>query len=386
MTLKKAIYPPLNSTVTRFAQWLSNYTQFTNPPRRFYPQSPPGGKNYYSLQPIQLPSQEISEQPIALEMNCVYVVEGEEVPTDEFWAIRFTIVPFPPTQVEVVAECNHDSAKGYFEQLLRAIQRRWSASPESIEVTATGTPIEMACEGAEGEITFASQGEPIAGEDVNDSVPVVEKTTVPLEPWDVYSHLRDLCNNDPRFSIWGNVKTDEDLEKVTIWHTQAITQGKSPAGRHGIIGTVQLLPAGSNTVIMFVARDALHHEKITDGGQTLFQEFIRCANKHFDELTRQQVQAEPPKRTRANAGDAEPPFPGSPKTREGRQKWRESFRVIREIREEYRKLYDDGDTDEPNPSYDDLRDALARMPEWKKKPCLSTVRRIVRFGDKHPLE
>jgi len=105
-----------------------------------------------------------------------------------------------------------------------------------------------------------------------------------------------------------------------------------------------------------------------------------------DSLTSLKVQTEPPKRTRANAGDVEPPFPGSPKTREGRQKWRESFRVIREIREEYRKLYDDGDTDEPNPSYDDLRDALARMPEWKKKPCLSTVRRIVRFGDKRPLE
>jgi hypothetical protein len=38
----------------------------------------------------------------------------------------------------------------------------------------------------------------------------------------------------------------------------------------------------------------LHYEKITDGGRALFREFIRCANKHFDELTRQQAQAEPP--------------------------------------------------------------------------------------------
>jgi uncharacterized protein (DUF2132 family) len=105
-----------------------------------------------------------------------------------------------------------------------------------------------------------------------------------------------------------------------------------------------------------------------------------------DRLTSQQVQTEPPKRTRANAGDAEPPFSGFPKTQEGIQKWRESFRVIREKREEYRVLYNAGGTNEPNPSYDDLRDALARMPEWKKKPCLSTVQRIVRAGDKGLLE
>jgi len=103
------------------------------------------------------------------------VVEGEKAPTDEFSAIRFTIVPFPPNQVEVVAECNHDSAKGYFGQLLRTIQRRWSASPESIEVTATGTPVETACEEVEGTIT--SQNEPAAEEGTNDLAPVVEKIT-----------------------------------------------------------------------------------------------------------------------------------------------------------------------------------------------------------------
>jgi hypothetical protein len=198
----------------------------------------------------------------------------------------------------------HEPVKGYFEMLLRAITRRWSVSPDMIELTGTGTPAETVLEEVERKVI--SQSGPTAGEDADDSNPVVEQITVPLERWDVYSHLRALCNNDPRFSIWGNVKTDEDLENVTIWHTQAITQGKSPAGRRGIIGTVQLLPAGSDTVIMFVAKDALHYEKITDGGKVLFREFIQLVKRHFDELTRQQVRTEPSPPTEDSAVDLPP--------------------------------------------------------------------------------
>jgi hypothetical protein len=70
-----------------------------------------------------------------------------------------------------------------------------------------------------------------------------------------------------------------------------------------------------------------------------------------------------------------------PSTHDARTKWRRSYEVICDRRKEYRKLYEDGETDEPNPSIDDLRDALASMPEWRRKPSRSTVHRITKAGD-----
>jgi hypothetical protein len=71
-------------------------------------------------------------------------------------------------------------------------------------------------------------------------------------------------------------------------------------------------------------------------------------------------------------------FPEQPQTLE---KWRKSFQVILKTREEYSQRYENMDTEEPNPSIDDLRDALATMPEWGKKPSRSTVQRIKKAGD-----
>lgn len=82
----------------------------------------------------------------------------------------------------------------------------------------------------------------------------------------------------------------------------------------------------------------------------------------------------------ASAPSGTPPS-GFPKTPQTREKWRSSYALIRDRRREYKEEYDQGDTEEPNPLIDDLRDALALMPEWKKKPSASTVRRIAKAGD-----
>lgn len=73
--------------------------------------------------------------------------------------------------------------------------------------------------------------------------------------------------------------------------------------------------------------------------------------------------------------------PWFPKTKEVIAKWKRSFVVILEIRQKYSELYNEGQTDDPNPSKEDFRDALAGMPDWKKKPSLSTVERITLAGD-----
>jgi hypothetical protein len=70
-----------------------------------------------------------------------------------------------------------------------------------------------------------------------------------------------------------------------------------------------------------------------------------------------------------------------PKTEKTRKKWCKSYDRIQEMRANYQDLYENGETDEPNPSVADLQDALATMPEWVKKPDPSTVRRIRMAGD-----
>jgi hypothetical protein len=94
----------------------------------------------------------------------------------------------------------------------------------------------------------------------------------------------------------------------------------------------------------------------------------------------------PPQDAGRGVGDKKPPFPGFPMTLEGVEKWRQSYRVILKTREEYRNQFDLGYTDDSDPHIDDLREALADMPEWTKRPGASTVRRIVRAGDGGLLE
>lgn len=110
----------------------------------------------------------------------------------------------------------------------------------------------------------------------------VERILVPLERWDVFSHLQALCNNDATFCIW-KAKTDEDLESLVVGDTQAIRRAGDEA-QGAIIGTVRLLPAGSDTVTMFVAKDAVFHEEIGDEGKALFRKFIQRVKNHFNDL------------------------------------------------------------------------------------------------------
>lgn len=70
-----------------------------------------------------------------------------------------------------------------------------------------------------------------------------------------------------------------------------------------------------------------------------------------------------------------------PKTKDGIEKWKKSYRKIQKKHKEYKESYANLDTKESKPSLDDLRDALAEMREWKKKPSTSTVHRIGQAGD-----
>jgi len=99
------------------------------------------------------------------------------------------------------------------------------------------------------------------------------------------------------------------------------------------------------------------------------------------EATAARGQAEAEATEAIENGQREPPFPGFPKSEAAIEKWRKSYRVICGIRREYRGLFEDDSTDDPNPTDDDLRGALANMSEWKKKPSLITVQRIKRAGD-----
>jgi hypothetical protein len=87
-----------------------------------------------------------------------------------------------------------------------------------------------------------------------------------------------------------------------------------------------------------------------------------------------------------DVGGARPLPSWFPKTEKSRERWRRSYSVIVEKRQEYRADYDDARTDDPNPYIDDLRDALSVLPEWKKKPTRKTVSHIIEAGDNGWLE
>jgi hypothetical protein len=86
--------------------------------------------------------------------------------------------------------------------------------------------------------------------------------------------------------------------------------------------------------------------------------------------------------TEAAIGDGEVKLlPGYPKTRKTQDRWRESFQCILDLREEFREQFEEGYTENPDPSLDDCREALASMSIWKKRPSASTVSRIMKYGD-----
>jgi hypothetical protein len=124
-----------------------------------------------------------------------------------------------------------------------------------------------------------------------------------------------------------------------------------------------------------VSEKALTGRGLVDQHLNADQQQAESSEKDTIDSISQEMQTGP------TASDREIPFPGFPRTEAGVEKWRKSYQIIRSKRAEYRELYDRCDTDEPNPSIDDLRVALSDMKEWKKKPGYSTVRRIIRAGD-----
>jgi len=150
-----------------------------------------------------------------------------------------------------------------------------------------------------------------AWEGIGEPARLVERITAPFGRPEIYNHLRALCNHDARFSIL-NPEADREPQNLPIGDAQAIRQ-RDGISVGAIIGTVQLLPAGSDTSIVFVAEDALFHGEITDEDQDLFREFVRCVKRTVATLTHQQAQTETlPVKENAIAVSASPPVQSEP--------------------------------------------------------------------------
>lgn len=59
-------------------------------------------------------------------------------------------------------------------------------------------------------------------------------------------------------------------------------------------------------------------------------------------------------------------------------RWKQAWAIITGVENEYKELYEYGDTDKPSTSIDDLRDALGYEMNWK--PSERTVRKIRKAG------
>jgi len=236
------------------------------------------------MQPVRLPNQKIGERTVTLSMICSYEIEGEGATPDypEFWAIRFKVVTPAPKQIKVTAECSHDPVMHYFNKLLKEIGWPFPNSPKAQEFVSTGWP-----ETIEAKRTDLEQ--------------IIKP--LPFDRWEIHSHLRALCDYDAQFLIHKPVK-DTVLEELMVLDAQAIRRACTV--REATIGTMQLLPEKSGIAIKFVAQDAPFHEEIPNRGKALFREFIRRVKKHFDELTRQQVQTEPLMLTRDGMPESTP--------------------------------------------------------------------------------
>jgi hypothetical protein len=73
-----------------------------------------------------------------------------------------------------------------------------------------------------------------------------------------------------------------------------------------------------------------------------------------------------------------------PKKPETREKYKRAYSIIVKLREEYRELYENEETDKPAPNMDDYREALAFRMDWK--PSGTLVRKIRKLGDGGLLE
>jgi hypothetical protein len=67
-----------------------------------------------------------------------------------------------------------------------------------------------------------------------------------------------------------------------------------------------------------------------------------------------------------------------PKTQSTRDKWKRIWAIILETQRKYMEEYENMNTDNPKPHFDDYRDAIASEIGWK--PAAKTIRRIIHAG------
>ena len=111
---------------------------------------------------------------------------------------------------------------------------------------------------------------------------MIDKVTIELGRRDTYRNLLALCNRDALFGF-RQPDSDDDLEALTICDLQRASQQGGRA-KGAIIGTVRLLPARDNTILLFDSKDALWRLPISHEGMFLFEKFIQRVITHFREL------------------------------------------------------------------------------------------------------
>ena len=68
-----------------------------------------------------------------------------------------------------------------------------------------------------------------------------------------------------------------------------------------------------------------------------------------------------------------------PKTKKTRLRHARAYALILDLREEYKSSFDDWTREDPKPTLDDYRDALASSMDWR--PSHRTISKIIREGD-----
>jgi len=259
----------LRTSADSFTQTLRDLTQSVHL-RRFPFDSPTGRRGYFSLRPIHLPANPISQQPVTLYMRCSYTLEGEPASPEypEFWAIRFEIVPLAADYINVTAECAHEPVVGYFHDLLNKTDCPFRDLPKARGARGSGWP----------DVIQVTRAE-------------LEQATAPLpfEPQHVYRHLCALCDHDAHFLL-GKPEIGGHLEMLAVLDAEAVRLAYTAP--QATIGAMRLLPTDGGTAIQFTPHDAPFHSQIPERGMSTFRNWIQRAQTHFDELTRQQ-QIEP---------------------------------------------------------------------------------------------
>jgi len=111
---------------------------------------------------------------------------------------------------------------------------------------------------------------------------------------------------------------------------------------------------------------------------------------YFEELLQEIVKVWPGAREWLEAtsepaeGMARPLPREFPKKAETLAKYKQAYSIIKNMRKQYRRLYSDGHTEDPEPELDDYREALTSKMGWKR--TRRTIRKVIKLGDKGLLQ